>query len=204
MYRKNRLNLYIVISIIVLIALIVSMYNYTAVLNEYNSYKKKTYSENMKILFRLLDELAGRYNWIIIRLENITIVNGDLVYSRVDRDIILVSSMDADFISGLASDIALGNDLHELSNALSTLQLASHMIHQKMLVNEKQTIIVLLNDKDLLKTIMNDLSTLWKQSRNFTVSGTINEDEVKRISYELLNLSDRLVDDLSKIPAIVK
>ncbi len=151
-----------IISIIILIALIVSVYNYTVVLNEYNSYKKKTYNENMKILFSLLDELAGRYNWIIIRLENITIVNGDLVYSRVDRDIILVSSMDADFISDLASDIALDNDLHELSSALSTLQLASHMIHQKMLVNEKQTIIVLLNDKDLLKTIMDDLDTLWK------------------------------------------
>ncbi len=204
MYRKNHLNYYMIISIIILIALIVSVYNYTVVFNEYNSYKKKTYSENMKTLFCLLDELAGRYNWIIIRLENITIVNGDPVYSRVDRDIILVSSMDADFISGLASDIALDNDLHELSNALSTLQLASHMIHQKMLVNEKQTIIVLLNNKDLLKTIMDDLNTLWKQSRNFTVSGTINEDEVKRISYELLNLSDKLVDELSKIPAIVK
>jgi len=204
LYRKNQLNIYLLIAVIIVIALVVFIYNYTTILNEYNSYKERTYNQNMKILFNLINELSTRYDWIIIRLENMSIIGGDPVYSRTDREIILVSSMDADFISGLASDVALNNDLHELSNALSNIQLASHMIHQKMLVNEKQTCIVLLNDKDLLKSIINDLNTLWKQYRNFTTSGSIDENEVKRISYELLKTSDKLVDDLDKIPAIVK
>ena len=158
----------------------------------------------MKVLFDLIEHISGEYIRIVIRLENITIVDGVPIYSPCDKEAIVMSSIDADSLSGIASGIAFNNNLPELSNALSNIQLASHRIHQKLLTNEKQTLIVLLNDKDKLETIIDDLNNLWKLWRNFTISGDIDEDEVKKISNELLRITDTLIDDLDKVPTIVK
>jgi hypothetical protein len=189
---------YMLLSIAIILSLITIYlgYEYVSVFQEYEGYREECFSKRIFLLSDYILELKTHYDWLLIKLENISATN---TYTRVDRELIIIYLMDISWLAEGALRVAYLSDLTPLGDSLMDLKESIDKAYKGMLIHDHKVINTLVKNIDTINSTINTLKAIHIELLNYIKEKSLNTTRIDELSRHLSFLSVKIMNELERL-----